>query len=92
MISFYILSVNILDVYLTPGEYRKIFHLNNYFNFRLMGYIKPLPTSARLIFQIFASWLVIATDIYVNDLEISWDLEIFILRFGIPYHFYGRSL
>ena len=48
--------------------------------------VKPLPTSARLIVQIFASWLVIIiTDVYVRDLGnlFGWQ-NIYIDQLGIP--------
>lgn len=48
--------------------------------------IRPLPTSVRLIFQIFASWLVIiVTDIYVLELGDLFGFgNLYLGSFGIP--------
>tara|TARA_B100000575_G_scaffold291984_1_gene299258 strand:+ start:58232 stop:59281 length:1050 start_codon:yes stop_codon:yes gene_type:complete len=48
--------------------------------------IRPLPFSARLIFQIFASWLVImATDVYLRDLgNLFGVFDIYLGKLGIP--------
>ncbi len=48
--------------------------------------IKPLPTSIRLIFQIFASWLVIiVTDVYLIDLGDLFGFgNLFLGTIGIP--------
>jgi UDP-GlcNAc:undecaprenyl-phosphate GlcNAc-1-phosphate transferase len=77
--SFFI-SFLIIIFYLYPGsfkdgaiggpELRQVFLVSTIILFLgLMDDIKPLATSVRLIFQIFASWLVIIiTDVYIVNL------------------------
>ncbi len=52
----------------------------------LIDDIKPIPVSIRIIIQVIASWLVIAsTDVYLTDLGNLFDLgNIELGKFGIP--------
>lgn len=87
-VSFYLVNSLFYDQYHNGSSaYVSVFYISSLIlALGLWDDIKPLPTALRLIFQIFASWLVIIiTDIYLVDLGDLFGLgSLYLGSFGIP--------